>query len=432
MTRAGSLSSRPAGPHGRDAELTDLHALLDGVRHGHGGALLLTAPPGCGRTTLLRYAARAFRPGPVVDVAGVLAERGWPHAGLHAVLSRAAALGLAAPPARWPGDRPAALELLRALRALTASAGPVLLCVDDAHHIDAASRSALGFAARRLGQGLAVGLVLTVERDAADAPEFAGLPVRHVGRLGRASCAALLDDLLPAGPDTGARERLLAEAGGVPGVLAELAALPGAAGPGAPAWEGPHPPGSLLGRYAARVRELPADTRTALLLAATDTLRRAAGPGAERSAGRDGAADGVRRWLGAVRAAGLDPVCLEPAEHAGLVRTGGGALRFDPPVVARLVYAGATLAARRAAHRLLADVGACGGWPLGALTPQQLRITRYVAEGATNREVSELLGVSPRTVDYHLRNVFTALGVRSRVELTRLVGRVERPEWAAF
>ncbi|OEJ30377.1 hypothetical protein BGK67_02520 [Streptomyces subrutilus] len=62
---------------------------------------------------------------------------------------------------------------------------------------------------------------------------------------------------------------------------------------------------------------------------------------------------------------------------------------------------------------------------LGRLTPQQLRIARCVAEGATNREVALNLSVSPRTVDHHLRNVFALLGVRSRTELSRLVHRTE-------
>ncbi|WP_344526247.1 helix-turn-helix transcriptional regulator, partial [Streptomyces rectiviolaceus] len=51
----------------------------------------------------------------------------------------------------------------------------------------------------------------------------------------------------------------------------------------------------------------------------------------------------------------------------------------------------------------------------------QQRIARHVAEGATNREVAVRLSVSHRTVDHHLRNVFAALGVRSRVELSRLL-----------
>jgi DNA-binding CsgD family transcriptional regulator len=55
----------------------------------------------------------------------------------------------------------------------------------------------------------------------------------------------------------------------------------------------------------------------------------------------------------------------------------------------------------------------------GSLTAQQERIARLVADGATNREVAQQLFLSPRTIDHHLRNVFTRLGVRSRTELAR-------------
>ncbi|GHB46710.1 helix-turn-helix transcriptional regulator [Streptomyces viridiviolaceus] len=67
-----------------------------------------------------------------------------------------------------------------------------------------------------------------------------------------------------------------------------------------------------------------------------------------------------------------------------------------------------------------------GAGALTRLTPQQLRIARHVAEGATNREVALALAVSTRTVDYHLRKVFATLGVRSRVELARMVEQVEK------
>ncbi|PRX49539.1 AAA ATPase-like protein [Prauserella shujinwangii] len=57
--------------------------------------------------------------------------------------------------------------------------------------------------------------------------------------------------------------------------------------------------------------------------------------------------------------------------------------------------------------------------PSGELTPQQEKIAALVAAGATNREVAEQLFISHRTVDHHLRNIFTKLGIRSRVELAR-------------
>jgi DNA-binding CsgD family transcriptional regulator len=43
-----------------------------------------------------------------------------------------------------------------------------------------------------------------------------------------------------------------------------------------------------------------------------------------------------------------------------------------------------------------------------------------MARGATNREVAERLYLSPFTVNSHLKHVFIKLGIRSRVELTRL------------
>ncbi|MFD5270195.1 LuxR C-terminal-related transcriptional regulator [Streptomyces sp. NPDC058335] len=59
--------------------------------------------------------------------------------------------------------------------------------------------------------------------------------------------------------------------------------------------------------------------------------------------------------------------------------------------------------------------------PRASLTAQQLRVALMAAEGATNREIAARLALSPRTIDHHLRGVFNRLGIRSRIELVRLL-----------
>jgi len=54
------------------------------------------------------------------------------------------------------------------------------------------------------------------------------------------------------------------------------------------------------------------------------------------------------------------------------------------------------------------------------LTAQELQVSRFVAQGLSNRDVAAQLFLSPRTIDFHLRNVFTKLGISSRTELTHL------------
>lgn len=57
------------------------------------------------------------------------------------------------------------------------------------------------------------------------------------------------------------------------------------------------------------------------------------------------------------------------------------------------------------------------------LTAHELQVASLVVRGATNREAAATLFVSPKTIDYHLGNIYRKLEVRSRTELTRLLGR---------
>ena len=131
--------------------------------------------------------------------------------------------------------------------------------------------------------------------------------------------------------------------------------------------------------------------------------------------------------------------------HEAIERLGRTRLRGEL-ARARLLYgewlrrSGRRVDAReqlRAAHELLAGIGAEGfaerarrelhatgetvrrltSETRDVLTPQEAQIARLAAAGQTNHEIGVRLFISPRTVEYHLRKVFTKLGVNSRKEL---------------
>ncbi|MFE9361168.1 LuxR C-terminal-related transcriptional regulator [Streptomyces olivaceoviridis] len=183
-------------------------ALSDRLRGG--GACVVTGEPGGGRSALLAHVARAFTAGPVVTVRARTGESREPLTGIRS-LCHAVGTTLvgAADPVR---------ELVGALRS-TAAHRTVLLCVDDAHLWDAASRSALGRLAAHLSDGSRVVLLLTVAGHRPVDPEFTGLPLLRLAPLSPPDAAALLDDIAQDGLDPGVRDEITAAAEGNPALL---------------------------------------------------------------------------------------------------------------------------------------------------------------------------------------------------------------------
>ncbi|WTO71536.1 LuxR C-terminal-related transcriptional regulator [Streptomyces sp. NBC_00209] len=331
---------RPLRLYGRSGELAALDALLTLLHRGEGGALVLTAPPGSGRTALLAHAVAAHRDrgaGPVLHVVAAPGERWVPYSGLHALLCAAGP----APGSPGPVPRDGLLALLRR----TGGGRPLLVCVDDAHLWDPDSRAALAFAARRLGPGTPVAVLIA----AGDEAGFAGLPALRPGPLDDEAAAALLDRLTGADrADPVVRGELLREAAGNPGLLTGLAAcLTPAQLAGRTPLPYPPPGGEeVLAAHADRVGHLPAATRALLLIAAAAHAHEPEGAGADLALVH--------------RAAASAAVPHPPGFTAGALRRAGDRVHFGEPLMRRALLHRAPPDRRRAVHALLAGLLAPG------------------------------------------------------------------------
>ncbi|MFD3326868.1 LuxR C-terminal-related transcriptional regulator [Streptomyces sp. NPDC058701] len=325
--------------YGRSTELDAVAALSDRLRAGHGGALLLAAEPGLGRSALLARAARDFAagPGPDLGATAATADGRLPYGGPPALL-RATAGRVDAVPARLadPSD----------LWGGAAADGPLLFCADDVHRWDAASRAALGAAVRRAGAARGAGFLLSAAEHRADDPDFRGVPVVRLGPLEDGAATALVDALTGADADPSVRDELLYEAEGNPALLTALVArltpdqlrghrpLPRPLADGA----------VLLGTVGDRLAALPDGTRLLLLLA-----------GAAQAAEPDAVGADAGQVLRAARAAGLEPAALDAAETSGVAHSDGDRITFGSPLLRRAAYDAEPSSRRRAAHALLAS-----------------------------------------------------------------------------
>lgn len=335
---------------GRRVEQHQLAELVDHVRSGGSGVLVLLGEAGIGKTALLldvRDRASDLR---VIALSGAESEMELAYAGVQQLC--APLLGSLD---RLPAPQKNALQVALGLRegvapdrllvslavlSLLAGAGaerPTICLIDDAQWVDRASLQALAFAGRRLSAD-PVAMIFAARGSQAD-QELAALPHTRLDGLADADARALLSAIMPGRLDDVVRDNIVAEADGNPLALLELnRALPRAQLAGGYGLTAAKPLTTRIEQtYGQRLRELPPQTRMLLLLAAAEPT-------------------GEPSWLWAAAARlGIGADAGVPAEQSGLVSV-DTRLRFRHPLVRSAVYRDAIPSERRQAHTALAEV----------------------------------------------------------------------------
>ncbi|MEU6788436.1 AAA family ATPase [Nonomuraea angiospora] len=400
--------------HGRAAEKAEIDRLLQAVREGGGGALVIAGEVGIGKSALAEYAAEQAQGMELLRTTGVESEAELPFAGLHLllkpVLDRIDALpsrqAAALRGAFGLGDPPGENRFLAGLATLTllsdlAAERPLLCLIDDAHWLDQPSIEALTFTARRLGsEGLA--LIFAVRDEERDLQTL-GMPGLRLGALARTESAALLAEHAPdLAPHV--RDRLLDDAEGNPLALVEL---PRRLTPEQRAGSlfpldighGVLPPaGRVRLAFESRIDRLPEPSQAILLIASADT---------------SGDLEPILRAAGRFGASVAD---LDPVQAAGLITLDGRKVMFRHPLIRTVALRTAPFGRRSAAHRALAAalVGDGDGdrraWHLAAAAigpddqaaaelegaAERARAANgYAAAGAAYERAAELTGEVP-------------------------------------
>jgi DNA-binding CsgD family transcriptional regulator len=336
---------------GRSRETAQLNALLQGVRGGLGGAVVLRGEAGIGKTALLNAVIDAAGGLSVVRLEGVESEMQLGYAALHRLVRRylhrldhlpepqrdalQSAFGLTA---MAPADRFMVALATLSLLGDVAKDEPLLVIIDDAQWLDHESVASLVFVARRLHADQ-MALVFAV-RDSLDTGTlFQGIPELRISGLDEGAARDLLSASVVDPVSHHVAGRIIAVTRGNPLALQELSGelTPEHLAEHEPLPD-PLPIGELIeARFLRQVRLLPDDTQLLLLAAAADP---------------EGDRDTLWR---ASSVLGVSAVALEPAADSGLVVL-HPRIEFRHPLVRSAVYSGATATDRRRVHHALAEV----------------------------------------------------------------------------
>jgi DNA-binding CsgD family transcriptional regulator len=332
----------------RRSECGTVDRLLEGVRVGRSGALVVRGEPGVGKSALLEYLTEQASGCRVARAAGVECEMELAFAGLHQLCApmldrwerlpgpQRDALGVVF--GLTDGDAPDRFVVGLAVLSLlsdVAQERPLVCSIDDAQWLDRESAQALAFVARRLVAESVVMVFAARE----PGPELAGVPELVVAGLPGADARALLRTVIRGPLDARVRDRIVAETRGNPLALLELprgaSAAELAGGFGLP---DALPLSSRIEEsYRRRLEALPAESQRLLLLAAADPI-----------------GDTVLVWR-AAELLGIRPEAAAPAATAGLLDFRSRDVRFRHPLVRSAVYRAAPLEDRQRVHRALAE-----------------------------------------------------------------------------
>ena len=340
---------------GRHTECDVLDQLLDAVRAGDSRALVVHGEPGVGKSALLDHLVRQASDCRVVSATGIQSETELAYATVHQLCSPllefldrvpdpqrnalGTAFGLRNGP---PPDRFMLGLAVLSLFAAAAEDRPLVCVVDDVQWLDQASAQVLGFVARRLVSE-SVACVFArrdVENGSTSGPPAGddwGLPELALRGLGDSDARMLLRTVIHEPLDERVRDRIVAEARGIPLALlvlprgASYAELAG--GFGLPVTQAlSH---RIEASFLRQVDSLPPDTQRLLLLAASERL-----------------GDPVVVW----RAAAILGISADAADAAAdhLIEF-GTRVRFRHPLVRSAVYRAARPGERMGAHAALAE-----------------------------------------------------------------------------